>query len=108
MLTSGNGRGRSVVTGSTAAREEGAGQEPQAGGPAEQRDHVLGGERVGERVLPGPDLVTGGLARQDRRMAEHLALAEQVDGTSSIEELDRAPANHPDAALGLLALGQDP
>ena len=41
-------------------------------------------------------------------MAEHLALAEQVDGTSSIEEFDRAPgALHPNAALGLLALGQD-
>ncbi len=105
--TSGIAASPFVSRGRPGAREQRMRQEPQARGTAEERDDVVGRQRVEERVLLGARLVPGGLSGEHRWMAEHLALAEQVDRATPIDEFDRSAADHADPALWPLALRKD-
>ncbi len=97
---------RVAVPAPTACKER-AGQEAHAGGPGQQRGHVLRGQRVGQRVVSRPHLEPGGKAGEDRWVAEHLTLPEQIDGPAAVDQLHGASPDDPDAALRELALRDD-
>ena len=92
------GRGRSISARAT---------DRSPAGSAKQRDHVLRGEPVAERSLPGPRLPARRQPREHPRMAEGLARAEQVEHPAVVAQLDRAGAEHPHRVGRALALAED-
>ena len=81
------------VGGHDGARLRAAQQRPrqvaQARANGEQRQDVIRRQRVAERVLVRADLEPGRHAGDHRRVAEQLALAEQVQDAPVVHELDR-------------------
>ena len=64
-------------------------------GPREHRRHDLRRQPVEQHVLGGLDLERHGQAGEHRRVADHLALGEQVERASAVEQLDGPAAHDP-------------
>ena len=70
--------------------EQRAGDEPQARrAPTAARAAISAPDPVAQRVLGGPRLEPGGKPRQHRRVPEQLALAQQVEHATVVDDLDR-------------------
>jgi hypothetical protein len=83
------------------------GDEAQRGGPRQQRHHVLAGQAIRDRVL---GRASGGARRepgQHRRVAEPLALPEEVEHPPAIDQLHGPAAHDPHVAHPGLALPED-
>ncbi len=75
--------------------------------PGEQLAHRLVRQAVGERVLGGAEPDRGRQPGQHRRVAEHVALAQQVDRSVVDDHLDATPPHDPDGVERRRALRHD-
>ena len=88
-------------------RAERTGEMLGAGGPRVERERGVARHEQAGGVLARPDGERRGEPAQRRRLAEHLARAEQVDDLPVVEELDRALADDVDVLRRRAVLEQD-